>query len=149
MPFKGDISLIKKKYNKTVLLTFKIYRFLFLTSIFSLIIHFILCLYHVFKYKNSLLDLCKYGIPLNAEENEKDIYFKINNNHLSLSYLISSWNFNFKNEETSSKKKRIIKEELEINSRNQIDVIEGDSESNCNKIAIYHKWIKKLILRRK
>ena len=172
MPFKGDISLIKKKYNKTVLLTFKITRFLFLTSIFSLIIHFILCLYHVFKYKNSLLDLCKYGIPcfllyssfdeeegdvlsitygvwlifffsstitfyfiLNAEENEKDIYFKINNNHLSLSYLISSWNFNFKTEETSSKKKIIIKEELEINSRNQIDVIKGDSESNCNKIA--------------
>ena len=63
MPFKGDISLIKKKYNKTVLLTFKIYRFLFLTSIFFLIIYFILCLYHVFKYKNILLDLCKYGIP--------------------------------------------------------------------------------------
>ena len=67
----------------------------------------------------------------------KDIYFKINNNHLSLSYLISSWNFNFKTEETSSKKKRIIKEELEINSRNQIDIIKGDSESNCNKICFF------------
>ena len=40
----NEYQRLKKKYNKTVLLTFKIYRFLFLTSIFSLIIHFILYL---------------------------------------------------------------------------------------------------------
>ena len=174
MPFKSDIAYIKKKYNKTVLLTFKIYRFLFLISIFSLLIYLILCLYHIFKRKHNLSDLCKYGIPcfllyssfneeegditsiiygvwlifffsstitfyfiLNAEENEKDIYFKINNNHLSFSYLVSSWNFNFKNEETSKRKKKIIKEELEINSRNQIDTIKGGSESNFSLIPFF------------
>ena len=163
MPFKNDINFIKKKYNKTVLLTFKIYRFLFLLSIFSLLIHFILCFSHIIKLRHNLSGLCKYGIPcflfyssfneeegsmisitygiwimfffastitfyfiLNAEENEKDIYFKINNNHLSFSYLVSSWNFNFKNEETSNRKKRIIREELEINSKNQIKMIKGD-----------------------
>ena len=173
MPFKKDIALIKKKYNKTVLLTFKIYRFLFLISIFSLLIHFALCLSHIIKLKHDLSDLCKYGIPcfllyssfneeegdiisitygvwimfffastitfyfiLNSEENEKDIYFKINNNHLSFSYLVSSWNFNFKNEETSQRKKRIIKEELEINSKNQIKTINGEEgESNCSIIS--------------
>ena len=172
MPFKGDINYIKKKYNKTVLLTFKIYRFLFLISLFSLLIHLILCLSHIFTLKHNLTDLCKYGIPcflfyssfdeeegtimsitycvwllfffsstitfyfiLNAEENEKDIYFKINNNHLSFSYLISSWNFNFKNEETSKRKKKIIKEELEINSRNQMEIIKGETESNCSLIS--------------
>jgi hypothetical protein len=57
MPFKGDINYIKKKYNKTVLLTFKIYRFLFLLSIFSLIIHVVLCLFHIFKMKHKLI--CK------------------------------------------------------------------------------------------
>ena len=174
MPFKNNIAYIKKKYNKTVLLTFKIYRFLFLLSIFSLLIYLILCLYHIFKRKHNLSDLCKYGIPcfllyssfneeegditsiiygvwlifffsstitfyfiLNAEENEKDIYFKINNNHLSFSYLVSSWNFNFKNEETSKRKKKIIKEELEINSRNQIDIIKGGSESNFSLIPFF------------
>ena len=174
MPFKSDIDYIKKKYNKTVLLTFKIYRFLFLISIFSLLIYLILCLYHIFKRKHNLTDLCKYGIPcfllyssfneeegditsiiygvwlifffsstitfyfiLNAEENEKDIYFKINNNHLSFSYLVSSWNFNFKNEETSKRKKRIIKEELEINSRNQLDIMKGGSESNFSFIPFF------------
>ena len=172
MPFKKDINYIKKKYNKTVLLTFKIYRFLFLLSIFSLIIHLILCISHIFKYKHNLSDLCKYGIPcfllyssfneeegdiisitygiwlifffsstitfyfiLNAEENEKDIYFKINNNNLTFSYLISSWNFNFKNEETSNRKKRIIKEELEINSNNQIKILKGGTESNFNFVS--------------
>ena len=171
MPFKGDINYIKKKYNKTVLLTFKIYRFLFLMSIFSLIIHAVLCLFHIFKMKHKLTDLCKYGIPcfllyssfdeeegdtisitygvwimfffsstitfyfiLNAEENEKDIYFKINNNHLSFSYLVSSWNFNFKNEETSERKKKIIKEELDINSRNQMHIMKGGTESSCSVI---------------
>ena len=172
MPFKNDINFIKKKYNKTVLLTFKIYRFLFLLSVFSLLIHFILCFYHIIKFRHNLTDLCKYGIPcfllyssfneeegsltsiiygiwimfffastitfyfiLNAEENEKDIYFKINNNHLSFSYLVSSWNFNFKNEETSNRKKRIIKEELEINSKNQIKMIKGETEFNCNILS--------------
>ena len=172
MPFKGDINSIKKKYNKTVLMTFKIYRFLFLLSIFSLIIHFILCFHHIIKLRHNLSELCKYGIPcfllyssfneeegnitsitygvwimfffastitfyfvLNAEENEKDIYFKINNNHLSFSYLISSWNFNFKNEETSNRKKRVIKEELEINSKNQIKMMKGETEFKCNLIS--------------
>ena len=75
---------------------------------------------------------------LNSEENEKDIYFKINNNHLSFSYLVSSWNFNFKNEETSERKKRIIKEELELNSKNQIKTINGGSESiNCNILSFF------------
>ena len=174
MPFKSDINYIKKKYNKTVLLTFKIYRFLFLLSIFCLLIYLALCLSHLFKLKHNLSDLCKYGIPcfllystfdeeegditsitygvwlmfflsstitfyfiLNAEENEKDIYFKINNNHLSFSYLVSSWNFNFKNEGTSERKKKIIKEELEINSRNQIDIMKGGSESNISLIPFF------------
>ena len=168
MPFKNDINYIKKKYNKTVLMTFKIYRFLFLMSLFAFIIYFILCFFHVIKQRDSLSDLCKYGIPcfllytsfteeegflisliyciwllffftssitfyfiLNSEENEKDIYFKINNNHLSFSYLISSWNFNFKTESSSQKKKKIIKEELSINSKNQIKAIKGGSEWNC------------------
>ena len=168
MPFKNDINYIKKKYNKTVLMTFKIYRFLFLMSLFAFIIYFILCFFHVIKQRDSLSDLCKYGIPcfllytsfteeegflisliyciwllffftssitfyfiLNSEENEKDIYFKINNNHLSFSYLISSWNFNFKTESASQKKKKIIKEELSINSKNQIKAIKGGSEWNC------------------
>ena len=168
MPFKNDINYIKKKYNKTVLMTFKIYRFLFLMSLFAFIIYFILCFFHVIKQRDSLSDLCKYGIPcfllytsfteeegflisliyciwllffftssitfyfiLNSEENEKDIYFKINNNHLSFSYLISSWNFNFKTESASQKKKKIIKEELSINSKNQIKAIKGGSERNC------------------
>ena len=143
MPFKNDINYIKKKYNKTVLMTFKIYRFLFLMSLFAFIIYFILCFFHVIKQRDSLSDLCKYGIPcfllytsfteeegflisliyciwllffftssitfyfiLNSEENEKDIYFKINNNHLSFSYLISSWNFNFITESASQKKRK-------------------------------------------
>ena len=171
MPFKNDINYIKKKYNKTVFITFRIYRFLFLMSLFVFLIYFMLCFTHIIILRNNLSELCKYGIPcfllyssfkedegflisliyciwilfffvsnltfyfiLNSEENEKDIYFKINNNHLSLSYLISSWNFNLKTESSSRKKKKIIKEELSINSKNQLKMAEGGSETNCDLI---------------
>ena len=63
MPFKNDIKFIKVHYNTTVLLVFRIFRFLFLMSIFSAIIFLFLFLIHLIKVKNNLKQVCKYGFP--------------------------------------------------------------------------------------
>ena len=63
MPFEKDIKFIKANYNTTVLLVFKIYRFLFLMSIFSAFIFLVLCVLHIIKGKNELGKVCKYGFP--------------------------------------------------------------------------------------
>ena len=63
MPFKNDIKFIKANYNTTVLLVFRIYRFLFLMSIFSAIIFLFLSIIHLIKVKNNLKQVCKYGFP--------------------------------------------------------------------------------------
>lgn len=63
LPFEKDIKYIKANYNTTVLLSFRIYRFLFLMSIFTAIIFLVLCILHIVKNKESLDNVCKYGFP--------------------------------------------------------------------------------------
>jgi hypothetical protein len=63
LPFEKDMKYIKYNYNTTVLLTFRIYRFLFLMSIITAIIFLILCIMHLVKNKQNLGEVCKYGIP--------------------------------------------------------------------------------------
>ena len=63
LPFKADIKYIKSKYNTTVLLIFRIYRFIYLMSIFSAIIFLCLFIWHIIKNKNNLKQLCKFGFP--------------------------------------------------------------------------------------
>ena len=61
--FEKDIKYIKKNYSTTVLLVFRIYRFLFLMSLFTAIIFLVLGIIHLVKDKDNLGDVCKYGFP--------------------------------------------------------------------------------------
>lgn len=63
LPFNGDIKFIKENYNTTVLLAFRIYRFIFLMSIFTVIIFLALLFLHIIKIKNNIGKTCKYGFP--------------------------------------------------------------------------------------
>lgn len=63
LPFNKDIKYIKYNYNTTVLLTFRIYRFLLLMSFFTAIILLPLCVMHIIKIKANLKESCKYGFP--------------------------------------------------------------------------------------
>ena len=63
LPFKGDIKYIKQNYNTTVLLTFRIYRFFFLMSIFTTVIFLPLLILHILKVKKNLGAICKYNFP--------------------------------------------------------------------------------------
>ena len=173
LPFKGDIRLIKSNYSTTVLLTFRIYRFLLLMSIFATVIFFVLCIMHLVKIKDKLNEDCKYGFKcflffssfiqaedvsvsvtygiwlifyfictmayyflLNSEENEQEIYYQNNKNYVASSYLVSSWNFNYKNEETSFKSKQAIYKELQIYTKNFITELDGRQERKCNPWAM-------------
>ena len=173
LPFKGDIRLIKSNYSTTVLLTFRIYRFLFLMSIFATVIFFVLCIMHLVKIKDKLNEDCKYGFKcfffissfiqaedvsvsvtygvwlifyfictmayyflLNSEENEQEIYYQNNKNYVASSYLVSSWNFNYKNEETSFKSKQAIYKELQIYTKNFITELDGRKGRRCNPWAM-------------
>ena len=63
LPYKSHLKIIKDNYNTTVLLLFKIYRFLVLMSFFALLIFIFECIYHFVKIKDNLKEICKYGIP--------------------------------------------------------------------------------------
>ena len=63
LPYKSHLKIIKDNYNTTVLLLFKIYRFLVLMSFFALFIFIFECIYHFVKIKDNLKEICKYGIP--------------------------------------------------------------------------------------
>ena len=63
LPFNGDIKFIKENYNTTVLLAFKIYRFILLMSIFTAVIFLALLFLHIIEVKNDIGKLCKYGFP--------------------------------------------------------------------------------------
>ena len=63
LPFKSDLKKIKIHYNTTVLLVFKIYRFMVLMSFFSLLIFLWECVKHIMKHKKNLSKKCKYSIP--------------------------------------------------------------------------------------
>ena len=63
LPFNGDIKYIKENYNTTVLLAFRIYRFMFLMSIFTAIIFLALLFLHIIEVKNNIGKVCKYGFP--------------------------------------------------------------------------------------
>ena len=169
LPFKGDIRLIKSNYSTTVLLTFRIYRFLLLMSFFGTIIFLILNIIHIVKNKLNLNQKCKYGFPcfffyssftaaeaetisivygvwlmffficnmayyflLNSEENEQEIYYQNNKNYVASSYLVSCWNFNYKNEDTSFKSKQAIYNELKIYTKNFITKLDGRKERICS-----------------
>ena len=169
LPFKGDIKYIKNNFNTTVFLTFRIYRFLLLMSIFTLVIFLPLLILHILKLKKNLGIKCKYNFPcflfyssfqesealkisvtygvwimfyfictmiyyflLNSENNQQEIYYDNNKNYSGSSYLFSSWNFNFKNENISEKSKKAIHNELGIYAEKSIDKIEGKKEKNCS-----------------
>ena len=63
LPYKSHLKIIKDNYNTTVLLLFKIYRFLVLMSFFALFIFVFECIYHFVKIKDNLKEICKYGLP--------------------------------------------------------------------------------------
>ena len=63
LPYKDNLKIIKIHYNTTILLLFKIYRFLVLMSFFSLIIFFFECIFHIVKKKDNFTETCKYFLP--------------------------------------------------------------------------------------
>lgn len=71
-----------------------------------------------------------YYYVLNSEQKEQDLYFENNKNYIGCSYLVHSWNFNYKNEDLSSKSKDAIYDELKEYSKDFIDKIEQNS-SKC------------------
>ena len=174
LPFKADIKYIKSKYNTTVLLIFRIYRFIYLMSIFSAIIFLGLFVWHIIKNKNNLKQLCKFGFPclffissftdeealsvsisygvfllfyiictlsyyfvISSEQEEQEIYFQNNKNVIATSYLVSSWNFNYKTEIESKKTKNAIHTELKNYADEFIKKLEGNKENKCyNALAL-------------
>ena len=77
-----------------------------------------------------------YYFLLNSEENEQEIYYQNNKNYVASSYLVSSWNFNYKNEETSFKSKQAIYKELQIYTKNFITELDGRKGRRCNPWAM-------------
>ena len=73
LPYKNNIKIIKIHYNTTILLIFKIYRFLVLMSFFGLIIFFFECIFHMVKQKDNLSEICKYSIPCFFQYSSFDI----------------------------------------------------------------------------
>ena len=173
LPFKSDIKYIKTKYNTTVLLVFRIYRFLFLMSIFSAIIFLCLFIYHIIKNTGNFTKKCKFGFPcflfissfkeeealsisisygvwlvfyvictmsyyfiISSEQEEQEIYFQNNKNLIATSYLVSSWNFNYKSEIESKKTKNAIRSELLNYADDFIKKLEGIEENKCNEFAM-------------
>lgn len=65
LPFKNGIKIIRSRYNSTILLLFKIYRFLVFVSFFSFFIFLYECIYHIVEVnkEKGLKETCKYGIP--------------------------------------------------------------------------------------
>ena len=65
IPYSSHQEIIKVRHNSTILLTFKIYRFTILLSIFAFITFIWECIVHFVKKRNddTLSDLCKYNIP--------------------------------------------------------------------------------------
>ena len=173
LPYKSHLKIIKDNYNTTVLLVFKIYRFLVLMSIFALLIFFFECIYHFVMIKNNLKPICKYAIPclfhyssfisseasvysitygiwlmifsissiayyfvLSSEQEEQEIYFQNNKNIIASAYLITSWNFNYKNEEISSKSKEAIHNELKLYAKNFGDKLDGTEIKTYSGLAM-------------
>ena len=171
LPYKSHLKIIKANYNTSVLLVFKIYRFLVLMSYFALLIFLFECIYHFFKIKNNLKQICKYGLPclfqyssfisnealvysitygiwliifsissiayyfvLSSEQEEQEIYFQNNKNMLASSYLTSSWNFNYKNEEISFKSKEAIHNELKLYAKSFLDKLDENKSRTYKPI---------------
>ena len=168
LPFKSDLKKIKIHYNTTVLLVFKIYRFMVLMSFFSLFIFLWECVKHIMKNKKNLSKKCKYSIPcflqyssfetseaeiysitygawliffticsasyyfvLSSEQKEQDSYFENNRNFLGSTYLATSWNFNYKNEDISSKCKGVIQDQLKEYIKTFEDKLDGNNKKMC------------------
>ena len=167
LPFKDDLKKIKNHYNSTILITFKIYRFLVLMSFFCLLIFLYECINHIIKNKDNLKEICKYHIPcflqyssfhtseskvysitygcwliffsicsiayyyvLSSEQKEQDIYYDIGDKFRGHAYLITSWNFNYRNEENSTKCKEAIHDELKTYVKNFIDKLDGNEKKS-------------------
>ena len=168
LPFKSDLKKIKIHYNTTVLLVFKIYRFIVLMSFFAFLIFFYQCFNHLMKNKKNLSKKCKYYIPcflqyssfvtseakiysityggwliffticslayyfvISSEQKEQDTYFQNNRNFLGSTYLATSWNFNYKNEDASSKCKEVIKDQLNEYIKDFEDKLDGNNKKTC------------------
>lgn len=62
LPFKSQIGFIRGNYNGTIMFLFETIRFLYLMSLFALIIFLFLLIYHIAKLKKGKIsDKCKYG----------------------------------------------------------------------------------------
>lgn len=173
LPYKSHLKIIKDNYNTTVLLLFKIYRFLVLISFFALFIFFFECIYHFVQIKNNLGEICKYGIPclfqyssfipseasvysitygiwliifaicsiayyfvLSSEQEEQEIYFQNNKNIIASAYLVTSWNFNYKNESISSQSKQAIHNELKLYAKNFVDKLDESEIELYSPLAV-------------
>lgn len=173
LPFKTDIKFIKTNYNTTIQLVFRIYRYLFLMSIFTSIIFLPLIILHIIKDKKNLGKSCKYGFPcflfyssfnqsealnmsvtygvwfifyficsmvyyflLNSENIQQETYFQNNKNYAGGSYLIGSWNFNYKNEKITDKNKEEIKKELKNYTEDFLQQLEEKKKNNYSWISI-------------
>ena len=79
LPYKNDLKKIKIHYNTSILIIFKVYRFLVLMSIFSLLIFLYECTIHILKHRKNLTEKCKYSIPCflqysSFEKSEAEVY---------------------------------------------------------------------------
>ena len=167
LPFKNDLKKIKIHYNTSILLIFKIYRYLVLMSIFSSLIFLYECINHILKHKKNLKEICKYSIPcflqyssfekseaevysitygvwliffsicsisyyyvLNSQEKEQELLHENYKNFMGSTFLAKSWNFNYKNEEISSKCKEAIHDELEEYIKDFIDKLDNNNSKS-------------------
>ena len=167
LPFKNDLKKIKIHYNTSILLIFKVYRFLVLISFFSFLIFLYECIIHTFKNKKNLTEKCKYFIPcflqyssfekseaevysitygvwliffsicsvayyyvLSSQEKEQELLHENYKNFMGSTFLAKSWNFNYKDEEISSKCKEAIYDELKEYTKDFIDKLD-DNQAKC------------------
>lgn len=174
LPYKNDLNMIKIHYNTTILLTFKIYRFLVLMSFFALFIFFFEIIYHIVKKKDNFFELCKYNLPcflqyssfdiseakvfsitygiwliflsicllayyyvLSSDQEKQNIYFENNKNMIGSRYLVTAWNFNYKNEEITNNCKKAINEELKLYAKNFAELLQKNEEEETNYDFIY------------
>ena len=75
LPFKNKMAYIRSNYNGTIMILFEVIRFLFLMSLFSLIIFLYLIIYHFVKGDKK--GKCKYGFSclfFYSSFNEKEFH---------------------------------------------------------------------------
>ena len=75
-----------------------------------------------------------YYFIISSEQEEQEIYFENNRNLIATSYLVSSWNFNYRSEIESKKTKNAIHGELKNYADDFVKKLEGIKEKKCRPL---------------